>query len=223
MACLCISSAITPRNSFQKQYFCVPTPSHVQCKLSSILPRSSITFNPLRSFCINKGNNDRMTLQKKVRRFGALCYAGPLSTSNLQWISTISSAILMVAKGTAIQKSFVVPLLALQAPSTVISWMKGEYGIWTAFLALLVRLFFFIPGELELPFLALLLVLVAPYQVTNLRGTQEGATIGLAIAGYLAFQHFTRAGNLQKAFEQGSIVATLAIICVTVISCLFLF
>ncbi|XP_048230965.1 cold-regulated 413 inner membrane protein 1, chloroplastic isoform X2 [Ricinus communis] len=190
MACLCISSAITPRNSFQKQYFCVPTPSHVQCKLSSILPRSSITFNPLR-FCINKGNNDRMTLQKKVRRFGALCYAGPLSTSNLQWISTISSA--------------------------------GEYGIWTAFLALLVRLFFFIPGELELPFLALLLVLVAPYQVTNLRGTQEGATIGLAIAGYLAFQHFTRAGNLQKAFEQGSIVATLAIICVTVISCLFLF
>ncbi|XP_050231313.1 cold-regulated 413 inner membrane protein 1, chloroplastic isoform X2 [Mercurialis annua] len=164
-------------------------------------------------------------LPMKRRAFGAVCYAGSglLAARNLQWISTISSAILMVSKGTAIHKSFLVPLLALQAPLTIISWIKGEYGIWTAFMALLVRLFFYIPGELELPFLALLLVIVAPYQVINLRGSQEGAIIALVISGYLAFQHFSRAGNLQKAFEQGSIVATLAIICVTIVSCLFLF
>lgn len=107
-------------------------------------------------------------------------------------------------------------------------------------------------GELELPFMALLLVIVAPHQVLTLRqvgflcenirnyclfltcfhalanffpsyrGTQQGAIISLVIAGYLAFQHFSRAGNLRKAFEQGSVVATLAIICITAVSCLFL-
>jgi Cold acclimation protein WCOR413 len=45
----------------------------------------------------------------------------------------------------------------------------------------------------------------------------------LAIAAYLAFQHFSRLGNLKKAFEQGSIVATLAIVCITVIPFFFLF
>ncbi|RVX10838.1 Cold-regulated 413 inner membrane protein 1, chloroplastic [Vitis vinifera] len=122
---------------------------------------------------------------------------------------------LMLSRGTAAQKSFLVPLFALQAPTSIISWIKGEYGAWTAFLALLVRLFFFIPGELELPFVALLLVIVAPYQ-----GTQMGAIVSLLIAGYLAFQHFSRAGSLQRAFNQGSIVATLAIICITAVSCL---
>ncbi|MBO8584245.1 hypothetical protein INO15_14060, partial [Staphylococcus aureus] len=84
----------------------------------------------------------------------------------------VSSAVLMLTKGTTIQKSFLVPLFALQAPTTVISWIKGEYGGWSAFLALLVRLFYYIPGELELPFFAFLLVIVAPYQAMNLRGTQ---------------------------------------------------
>nr|ARM20319.1 COR413-TM1 [Santalum album] len=98
----------------------------------------------------------------------------------------------------------------------------GEYGTWTAFLALLVRLFFFLPGELELPFVALLLVIVAPYQSVNLRGTQGGHVISLIIAAYLAYQHFSRAGSLRKAFNQGSIVATLAIICAILVPFLFL-
>ncbi|KAL7089271.1 hypothetical protein ACP275_13G178300 [Erythranthe tilingii] len=100
--------------------------------------------------------------------------------------------------------------------------MKGEYGIWTAFLALLVRLFFYIPGELELPFIALLLVILSPYQITRLRGTQEGVIASLAIAAYLAFQHFTRLGSLGKAFDQGSILATLATVCVVLVPCLLL-
>ncbi|KAK3037403.1 hypothetical protein RJ639_030165 [Escallonia herrerae] len=164
----------------------------------------------------------------KNRRRGPVCLAAPLAAQNLQWISTISSAslslsrILMFAKGTAIPKSFVVPLFALQAPASIISWIKGEYGVWTAFLALLVRLFFYIPGELELPFIALLVIIVAPYQVMNLRRTQEGLIVSLVIAGYLAFQHFTRAGSLRKAFDQGSIIATLAIVCVVAVPCFLL-
>ncbi|KAD3068944.1 hypothetical protein E3N88_36824 [Mikania micrantha] len=108
----------------------------------------------------------------------------------------------MFAKGTAIQKSFLVPFFALQAPASLVSWIKGEYGIWTAFLALLVRLFFYIPGELELPFIALLMVILLPYQITNLRGRQEGTVLSLVIAAFLAFQHFTRVGSLKRAFDQ---------------------
>ncbi|KAH9749295.1 Cold-regulated 413 inner membrane protein 1 [Citrus sinensis] len=159
---------------------------------------SSFAFNPLR-LSVNH-EEMKMVTKRKSRGFSAVCYAAPLTARNLQWISTISSTVLMLAKGTAVPKSFLVPLFALQAPADVISWIKGEYGIWAAFLALLVRLFFFIPG----------------------RGTQQGAIISLVIAGYLAFQHFSRAGNLRKAFEQGSVVATLAIICITALSCLFL-
>ncbi|GAV79581.1 WCOR413 domain-containing protein [Cephalotus follicularis] len=192
-----------------------PKSNHLIAPVSS----SSSFFNPLRVSIINK---ERMAKKCKSSGFGAVCYASPLTTRNLQWISTISSAVLLLTKGTAVQKSFIVPLFALQAPASIISWIKSEYGYWTAFLALLVRLFFFIPGELELPFVALLLVIVTPYQVMNLRGTQEGAVISLVIAAYLAFQHFSRVGSLQKAFDQGSIVATVAIICITAVSCLLL-
>ncbi|KAL2343219.1 hypothetical protein Fmac_004504 [Flemingia macrophylla] len=129
--------------------------------------------------------------------------------------------VLILAKGTAVPKSFIVPLFALQAPAGVVSWIKGRYGVWTAFLALLVRLFFFIPGELELPFLALLLVMIAPYEAMKLRDTKEGAAISLLIAAYLAFQHFSRT-SLEQSFDQGSIVATLAVIGITVASVLLL-
>ncbi|WOH11988.1 hypothetical protein DCAR_0831484 [Daucus carota subsp. sativus] len=191
---------------------------------------SPSSFTPLRLSSIeykNGGGVVNIVGQKRRRFGGTVCYRGVgggalFSPRNLQWIATVSSAVLMLAKGTPIQKSFIVPIFALQAPANIVSWIKGEYGVWTAFLALLIRLFFFIPGELELPFIALLVVLVAPYQVMNLRGKQEGVILSLAIAAYLAFQHFTRAGSLQKAFEQGSVIATICIICVLAVPCLLL-
>ncbi|CAI0424467.1 unnamed protein product [Linum tenue] len=120
-----------------------------------------------------KRNDEAILRQKTVegrKKMRTVCSAVPVSTArNLQWISTIASIVLMLSKGTAVNKCLLVPLLALQAPTAVVSWVKGEYGIWAAFMGLLVRLFFFIPGELELPFMALLLVILAPYQVLNLR------------------------------------------------------
>ncbi|KAM1008298.1 hypothetical protein ACFX13_004828 [Malus domestica] len=193
-----------------------PRPAKLSCLLLRSLHR-----NPLRVSI--GGKKEFMAMKGKRRGSGAMCYAAPLSVNSLQWISTISSAVLLLAKGTAVQKSFLVPLFLLQAPATVVSWIKGEYGIWAAFLALLVRLFFFIPGELELPLTAFLLVIVAPYQVLKLRGRQEGAIISLVIAAYLAFQHFSRIGSLERSFDRGSIIATLAIVSITALSCLFLF
>ncbi|RCV16506.1 hypothetical protein SETIT_3G144000v2 [Setaria italica] len=82
------------------------------------------------------------------RGAAAVCHSSAhLSARTMQWISAGASAVLLLAKGTAIHKSFLVPFFALQAPCSIISWIKSDYGQWTAFLALLVRLFFFIPGN----------------------------------------------------------------------------
>ncbi|XP_010499453.1 PREDICTED: cold-regulated 413 inner membrane protein 2, chloroplastic [Camelina sativa] len=186
---------------------------------------SDVSFSPLRLSSDRQRTASVSAKVEKRRKRGSsvVCYATPmLSVHNLQWISTISCVALMLTRGTGIHKSFVVPLFALQAPLGIVSWMKGEYGIWAAFLALLTRLFFSFPGELELPFIALLLVIVAPYQVMSMRGKQEGAILSLAISCFLAFQHFSRAGSLQKAFDQNSVLATVAIIGVTIVSILFL-
>ncbi|XP_004504237.1 cold-regulated 413 inner membrane protein 1, chloroplastic isoform X2 [Cicer arietinum] len=192
---------------------------------------SSLSFNPLTlrsSFTHHYGIRTSVKSETSNRRrtstgFRVLSYIAPspFTTPNLQWISAVSSLVLILAKGTAVPKSFIVPLFALQAPAGVVAWIKGRYGLWSAFLALLVRLFFYIPGELELPFIALLLVIVAPYEALRLRDTKEGAAISLLIAVYLAFQHFSRT-SLQKSFDQGSIVATLGVICITVSSLLLL-
>jgi hypothetical protein len=160
---------------------------------------------------------------KERKRDTVVRASASVSARTLQWVSAVSTGVLMVTRGTTIQKSFLVPLFALQAPASIIAWIKGEYGLWTAFLTLLIRLFYFIPGELDLPFLTMLFVITAPYQATSLRGTQGSAIIALAIAAYLAFQHISRLGNLTKAFDQGSIIATLAIICITAVPFFFFF
>lgn len=54
------------------------------------------------------------------------------------------------------------------------------------------------------------------------RRTQEGVILSLVISAYLAFQHFYRPGSLRKAFDQGSIIASLAIICIVAVACLLL-
>ncbi|KAM7255970.1 hypothetical protein ACFE04_011711 [Oxalis oulophora] len=182
------------------------------------LSPSSFTYNPLR---IGDGgsSNDLSIARNKKRGPSTVCSSSaPMTICNLQWLSAISQAVLTFVKDSAVNKCLLVPLFTLHAPENVISWIKGEYGVWTAFLALLVRLFFNIPVELELPFMALMMVIVAPHQVLNLRGTKEGGIIGLVIAAYLVYQHFSRAGTLERAFDQSSIVASVAVTCIAAVS-----
>ncbi|KAI3882490.1 hypothetical protein MKW92_021713 [Papaver armeniacum] len=123
-----------------------------------------------------------------------------LSPQNLQWVCVIASAVLIIASGTSIQKSFL-----------------GENGVWAVFLALAFKLFYIFPKELELPLYAMLFVIASPQQVVKLRGTQTGSVISLLIAGFLAFQHFSGIGfgNLLKGFQPGSLLATVGIIGIT--------
>ncbi|KAI3865674.1 hypothetical protein MKW92_017530 [Papaver armeniacum] len=178
--------------------------------------------NPLK---FNTNNKKQIMRKRNGKSLGAVCYqstASLLAPPNLQWVCVIASAVLMVVKGTAIPKSVLVPLFILQAPREIFNWIKGEYGVWTIFLALAFKLFYYIPSQLELPLYAMLFVIASPYQVANLRGTEAGSLISLCIAGFLAFQHFRGVGNVNKGFEQGSILATVGIICITLAPLLLL-
>ncbi|KAL1328845.1 hypothetical protein HN51_060918 [Arachis hypogaea] len=200
---------------------CLPISSSPPLSLSSSLSLSH-AFNPLSLRSLIAQRDERIAKSRsRVRGVNVVCSAVPLTFRDLRWISTVSSVVLILARGTPVHKSFLVPLFALQAPAAVIAWIKGTYGVWLAFVALLVRLFFYIPGELELPFLALLLVILSPYEVMRFRDTKEGAIISLLIAVYLAYQHFSRT-SLQKSLDQGSIVATIAVVCITIASLLLL-
>ncbi|CAM0881995.1 unnamed protein product [Alopecurus aequalis] len=151
------------------------------------------------------------------------CASAHVSAETMQWVSVGAAALLMLTKGTSVQKSCLVPFVALQAPSEVIMWIKGDHGQWIAFLGLFLRLLYFIPGELELPLSTMLFVSIAHQQFMNLRGTQDSAVLSLVIAAYLAIQHFTGAGSMRKAFDRGAIVSTLSVICITLIPLLFFF
>ncbi|XP_020975752.1 cold-regulated 413 inner membrane protein 1, chloroplastic isoform X1 [Arachis ipaensis] len=209
---------------------CLRISSSPLLSLSSSLSLSH-AFNPLSLRSLIAQRDERIAKSRsRGRGVNVVCSAVPLTFRDLRWISTVSSVVLILARGTPVHKSFLVPLFALQAPAAVIAWIKGTYGVWLAFVALLVRLFFYIPefsagslfqGELELPFLALLLVILSPYEVMRFRDTKEGAIISLLIAVYLAYQHFSRT-SLQKSLDQGSIVATIAVVCITIASLLLL-
>ncbi|PIA30083.1 hypothetical protein AQUCO_05700059v1 [Aquilegia coerulea] len=177
----------------------------------------------LSSFNINKNNNPINLLSLKNSNF--------ISFNNtchhLQTDTRKSRTSYQIMKNRERKGSLGVVCYSSPLSPHTLQWVStissaGEYGLWTAFLALLVRLFLSVPGELELPFMAMLLVIVSPYQVVDLRGTQAGAIISLIVAGYLAFQHFSRLGSLRKAFDQGSSIATLALIAITAASCLLL-
>ncbi|PUZ55478.1 hypothetical protein GQ55_5G215100 [Panicum hallii var. hallii] len=135
----------------------------------------------------------------------------------------------MLATGTTVRRSLLVPLFALQAPSStarLIDQVRGDYGRWIAFVGILLRLFYSIPVELELPLSTVLLVMTAPYQFMDSSRTasltcnffkrfnsQGGAILSAAIAIYLTFQHFNGVGSLRRAFRRESIIATVSIIC----------
>jgi hypothetical protein len=50
------------------------------------------------------------------------------------------------------------------------------------------------------------------------RGSQGGAALSLVIAAYLLVQHFTELRGLRQAFGREMIIASLCIICMTVIT-----
>ncbi|CAM6109511.1 unnamed protein product [Calypogeia fissa] len=152
---------------------------------------------------------------------GTVC-ALPVSPETLRWIFVATATVLLFIKNVSIPKQFLVPLLALEIPRDALVWIKGDYGLWTAFLALAVKLFYHIPGELELPLYLLLIIITAPHHLTQYRGSTPSAVATLALAAYLGYEHFKASGTVRGAFENEKIFPSIAIIILMIIPVVYL-
>ncbi|KAJ6844899.1 cold-regulated 413 plasma membrane protein 2-like [Iris pallida] len=88
--------------------------------------------------------------------------------------------------------SLLIPYIFFSLPSIVFNIFRGEIGLWVAFIAVVVRLFFphRFPDWLELPGALILLLVVAPgFFAQTVRGNIIGAAICLIIACYLLQEH----------------------------------
>ncbi|KAJ1284658.1 hypothetical protein BS78_03G222100 [Paspalum vaginatum] len=196
--------------------------------------RFFVLTGPCASPSLRPPSLERMRCWRLQGSVALCCESALRCTDGLRWISVVAAARLMLATGTTVDKYLLVPFFALQAPSStaIFAFWFGDHRIpWIiAFLGLLTRCFwlyvFFVPGErrLALATASLAIIATVPFQFMNLtRESQSRAILSSIIAAYLAFQHFTGAGGLRRAFRREAIFATLCVICMTIVTLMLVF
>ncbi|XP_010906919.1 cold-regulated 413 plasma membrane protein 2 [Elaeis guineensis] len=112
--------------------------------------------------------------------------------------------------------SLLVPYIFLSLPTSLFSLLRGEFGKWIAFIAIVLRLFFprHFPDWLEIPGSLILLLAVAPgFFAQTIRDGPVGVLICLAIGCYLLQEHIRASGGFRNSFTQShGISNTLGII-----------
>ncbi|KAM0937388.1 hypothetical protein DsansV1_C25g0187951 [Dioscorea sansibarensis] len=106
---------------------------------------------------------------------------------------------------TNILTSLLIPYIFLSLPSVLFSLLRGEFGKWIAFIAVVLRLFFprRFPDWLELPGALILLLVVAPsFFADTIRGSVAGVIICLLIGCYLLQEHIRASGGFRNSFTK---------------------
>ncbi|KAH7289342.1 hypothetical protein KP509_31G071100 [Ceratopteris richardii] len=188
----------------------------VQVQFSSTFSSHAPRGVPPLSLSLLKVKNEIAGVRSRIGNSGkggacATVSSITLSAETLRWVFTCAAAAALFLKEASVTKSIIVPLLALQAPRCVVTAIRGEYGMWAAFLAILVKLFYQIPGELQLPLAFVLLLITAPAQVLDFRGTTAALITAACVAAYLAYEHFSK-GDVKDCFKGISIFASIAVI-----------
>jgi len=132
-------------------------------------------------------------------------------TTFLQWIASIAAIYLLVLDRTNwrtnILTSLLIPYIFLSLPSWVFNLFRGEVGMWIAFIAVVVKLFF--PERcrewVELPAALILLMVVAPSLIADtVRGDWIGLVICLGIGCYLLQEHIRKSGGFRNSFTKSN-------------------
>lgn len=129
-----------------------------------------------------------------------------------QWLAVIAAIYLLVLDRTNwrtnLLTALLVPYLALQLPGFIFDFLRGNVGLWIAFIAVVIRLFFAsqlpqtIHGDLELPAAFILLIVTAPKFLVEYRTSAWGEAISVIIGLYLLIQHISQAGGCRPAFAE---------------------
>ncbi|XP_052206245.1 cold-regulated 413 plasma membrane protein 2-like [Diospyros lotus] len=144
-------------------------------------------------------------LVSDVAKLGGLGFG----TSFLKWIASFAAIYLLILDRTNwktnILTSLLVPYIFLSLPSVLFSFLRGDFGKWVAFIAVILKLFFprHFPDWLEMPGSLILLLVVAPsFFAYTIRDSWVGVVICLIIGCYLLQEHIRASGGFRNSFTQ---------------------
>ncbi|KAL5715077.1 hypothetical protein ACHQM5_016955 [Ranunculus cassubicifolius] len=130
-------------------------------------------------------------------------------TSFLQYLAAIAAIYLLVLDRTNwktnMLTSLLVPYIFLTLPNFLFNLLRGQVGLWIAFVAVVLKLFIpkHYPDWLEMPASLILLLVVAPnFFADTVRGGWIGTIVCLVIGCYLLQEHIRAAGSFKKAFAE---------------------
>ncbi|KAJ0980334.1 hypothetical protein J5N97_008589 [Dioscorea zingiberensis] len=154
-------------------------------------------------------------------------------TTFLKFLASIAAIYLLILDRTNwrtnMLTSLLVPYIFLSLPSALFSLLRGDFGKWVAFIAVVLRLFFprHFPDWLELPGSLILLLVVAPnFFAHTVRDGILGHCICFFIGCYLLQEHIRASGGFRDSFTKShGISNTIGIILLLVypVWCLVLF
>lgn len=137
----------------------------------------------------------------------------------LNWVALATGIYLFVIDRTEwrtnILTALLVPYIALNLPEIIFHFARSQIGYWVAFVLVVLRLFFpkHFPHQADLPASLIVLLVVTPTLVVDVRYHWYGDVISILIGGYLLFEHLTVAdGGFKKAFAERGVPITIGII-----------
>ncbi|MFS7947768.1 putative cold-regulated 413 protein [Helianthus anomalus] len=130
-------------------------------------------------------------------------------TSFLSWVASFSAIYLLILDRTNwrtnMLTSLLVPYIFFSLPPSLFHFLRGQFGMWVAFIAVVLRLFFprHFPDWLEIPGSLILLLVVAPKLFAHAsRESWVGVVICLMIGCYLLQEHIRASGGFRNSFMQ---------------------
>lgn len=134
----------------------------------------------------------------------------------LRWGLTVSAMLLILQRNPGTRKHLLIPVILLESPGDVMTFIKGEYGSWVAFVGLTLLIFFRIPGDLDFPLGVYVFMALAPSQVVAMRGTIGGIVSSFMCAGLATYQYFKATGGITNGFKGPTLMNTLSILIILV-------
>ncbi|KAK9691142.1 hypothetical protein RND81_09G178600 [Saponaria officinalis] len=132
-----------------------------------------------------------------------------ISTVFFQWLSSIAAIYLLVLDHTNwktnILTALLVPYIFFSLPWLLFFFLRGEIGMWVAFVTVVLRLFFRrqFPDWLELPGAIILIIVVAPDLIAStIRDSVLGVAVCLVIGCYLLQEHVRASGGFKNSFTK---------------------
>ncbi|XP_074292910.1 cold-regulated 413 plasma membrane protein 2-like [Silene latifolia] len=152
-------------------------------------------------------NNNVKKLASHTIKLGSL----GVGTLFFQWLASIAAIYLLILDHTNwktnILTGLLVPYIFFSLPLLPFMFLRGEIGMWVAFITVVLRVFFprQFPDWLELPGAIILIIVVAPSLLAEtVRGTALGAAVCLVIGCYLLQEHVRASGGFKKSFTKAN-------------------